>query len=308
MIEQSEVDELASLLDGLKVDAAAYFAKAERTAEGLQRSYLTNDYWWALDEQTRGEANRLRQRLMSLMGQVAKRVGNTPLTSAADQRDVMIATKVMRAAIMLCDFEWSDIEVLHNEDVVLGVKPASQFEETPLAPHEASMQFSGYAGRVDRILELVAASSDLSPGGNTEQSDTARYRPGTAFIMMWMSPDHPELTDTADSVKEVFSRFDIRGIRADDIEHEGLITERILNEIKTAEFCFADLSGERPNVYYEIGYAHALRRRVILYRKKGTGMHFDLAGYNCPEYENLRDLKDKLTQRLRALTNKEPRT
>jgi len=101
--------------------------------------------------------------------------------------------------------------------------------------------------------------------------------------------------------------LDVRALRGDDIEHEDLITSRILSEIKTSEFCFADLSGSRPNVYYEVGYAHALPRRVILFRKEGTGLHFDLAGYNCPEYESLRDLKEKLTHRLRALTNKEPK-
>jgi hypothetical protein len=283
MADELEIKDLQDLLGGLKVDTDAYFAKAVAATEGVERSYTTNDYWWALSDELRAEANRLRQRLMSVMGQIAKRAGNTPLTSTADQHDIMIATKVMRAALMLCDFQWSDIEVLHNEDIILGIKPASQFDEMPLAPNEASMRFSGYAYRVERIMELVAASGSLSQSGIPEQSDTARYRPGTAFIMMWMNADHPELTDVADAVKEVFSSFDIRAIRADDIEHEGLITRRILNEIKTSEFCFADLSGERPNVYYEVGYAHALSRRVFLYRRKGTGMHFDLAGYNCPE-------------------------
>ena len=126
--------------------------------------------------------------------------------------------------------------------------------------------------------------------------------------MMWMDDKlQPELTDVSDTVKAVFAQFDISAARADDFEHEGLITQRILDEIKTVEFCFADLSGGRPNVYYEVGYAHALGRRVILYRKSGTGLHFDLAGYNCPEYENLRDLKTQLTHRLRVVTSKEPK-
>ncbi len=126
--------------------------------------------------------------------------------------------------------------------------------------------------------------------------------------MMSMDRSRSELIDVSEAVKQVFEEFDVVAVRADDIEHEDLITTRILSEIETSEFLFADLTYERPNVYYEVGYAHALNRRVILYRKKGTGLHFDLAGYNCPEYENLRDLRDKLCRRLVYLTNREPRT
>lgn len=121
---------------------------------------------------------------------------------------------------------------------------------------------------------------------------------------MWMDPSKPELDDVRDAVVETFRAFGIAAVRADDIEHEGVVTQRVLAEIRTSEFLFADLSGSRPNVYYEVGYAHALGKRVILFKKTGTGMHFDLAGYNCPEYESIRDLKAKLTKRLEVLTNK----
>jgi nucleoside 2-deoxyribosyltransferase len=124
--------------------------------------------------------------------------------------------------------------------------------------------------------------------------------------MMWMDPSRAELIDRADTIKQVFRQFNIGAVRADDIEHESQITDRVLNEIRTSEFLFADLSGARPNVYYEVGYAHALGRRVILYRETGTGLHFDLAGYNCPEYASLRELREKLTKRLESITNRSP--
>ena len=88
----------------------------------------------------------------------------------------------------------------------------------------------------------------------------------------------------------------------------GAITDRILEEIETNEFLIADLTGERPNVYYEIGHAHARNKRVMLYRKKDTRLHFDVAHRNCPEYANITELKKLLRRRLDSVTNKPKKT
>ncbi len=188
----------------------------------------------------------------------------------------------------------------HDEDVVLGVDPPSH-EEVPF--EEAATAPKRFYEAATEILDLIDLLSPTDTA-HSPSSDTSSYRPNTAFIMMAIDNNKPELEDVKNGIKDVFNEFGIQAITADEIEHDGAITDRILDEIEASEFLIADLTHERPNVYYEIGHAHARSKRVILFRKKGTTLHFDVAHRNCPEYENTTELKAQLRKRLVAITNK----
>ena len=192
------------------------------------------------------------------------------------------------------------VYIHHDEDVVLGVDPPSH-EEVPF--EDAATAPKRFYKAATEILDLI----DLLAPTDTDQSassDTSSYRPNTAFIMMAIDTSKPELEDVKNGIKDVFKELGIQAITADEIEHDGAITDRILDEIEASEFLIADLTHERPNVYYEIGHAHARSKRVILFRKKGTTLHFDVVHRNCPEYENTTELKERLRKRLEAITNK----
>lgn len=308
--------ELREILRTVSKDAEKYFEEAALVATKGGDSDLpfgsifisSNHYWDQLPDELQDKARHLISRILPPCAQLAELARTSPLTGSEDVQDVKLATKAIRAALQLRKFHYSRAEVLHDEGSILGVRPAEQSEKSGLSPNQAHIEFDDQLSTIGAVLKLVEASPTQNlEVTNIPQHEGHKYIASTAFIMMWMDPKNPELADVVDTVKDVFKNFGIRATRADDIEHEGQITERILNEIKTSEFLFADLTGMRPNVYYETGYAHALGKRVILFRKSGTNIHFDLAGYNCPEYENLRDLREKLTRRLVNITNKEPR-
>lgn len=104
-------------------------------------------------------------------------------------------------------------------------------------------------------------------------------------------------------IKPVIKEFNMEAIRVDKIEDSGKITDQIIDYISSSKYVIADLSGERPNTYYEAGFAHALGKETILTIKRGENIHFDLSGHRFIQWETELELRNKLRERFNSLIN-----
>ena len=83
--------------------------------------------------------------------------------------------------------------------------------------------------------------------------------------------------------------------------NEG-ITDRILSEIRLAEFVVADFTGQRGGVYFEAGFARGLGREVIWSCREDERslVHFDVKHLGLVLWETPTDLRTKLAESIRA--------
>ena len=102
-------------------------------------------------------------------------------------------------------------------------------------------------------------------------------------------------------IKPVVRQFQFDIQRVDEISHTGTITEEILEAVRKSRFVVADLTDERPNCYYEVGYAHALGKPVNIMAKRGTKRHFDISTYKWSFWDDYSDLKPTFEKGLLAV-------
>jgi hypothetical protein len=65
----------------------------------------------------------------------------------------------------------------------------------------------------------------------------------------------------------------------------------------------ADVSDVSLNVFYEIGFAQALAKPVIVTAKKGTVLPFDIADVPVVFWDDQEALKDKLRRRIKHVAS-----
>lgn len=92
--------------------------------------------------------------------------------------------------------------------------------------------------------------------------------------------------------------------RADELTGPDIM-EDVWKEINIANIIIADITNRNPNVFYELGIAHTLGKKIILLTQNTKDIPFDLNRYRFICYENkissYRNLETKLKDMIREI-------
>ena len=101
------------------------------------------------------------------------------------------------------------------------------------------------------------------------------------------------------------SDFEIQ--RSDLISSTNKITDEIIGGLTNSELVIVDLSTHNPNVFYELGYRHALERPTITMINKDENIPFDVSTYRTIYYSELYadvvNAKDQLKETIKTFTD-----
>ncbi len=118
------------------------------------------------------------------------------------------------------------------------------------------------------------------------------------FVLMPFKPDFDDVYKLG--IKSACETDTAYCERVDEQKFEGSMLDRIYSQIRRADCIIADMSTQNPNVFYEVGYAHALGKKVILITQDGSDIPFDMKHYQHIIYNrgNISHLHDEIRSRI----------
>ena len=120
--------------------------------------------------------------------------------------------------------------------------------------------------------------------------------PDLVFVIIPFRDQFFEIYD--DHLEPVVNELGLKCKKADDIFTSRNIVEDIWTNIAKSRLIIADLSNRNPNVFYEIGIAHAIGKDVVLITDKDDDVPFDVSHIRFFKYKftprGMKDFEDKL--------------
>ena len=144
-----------------------------------------------------------------------------------------------------------------------------------------SLEKAGLLDKKEGNTRVLDVSSEVEPAG--EQSQRLRKLGASVeiktgeicFVMQPFAAPHGDYFEKI--FRPAINKTGLKPVRADaDIFANGKIIDQIWRGISTAKVLVAQLTTRNPNVLYELGLAHALKKPVVLVSSSQLDVPFDL--------------------------------
>jgi hypothetical protein len=126
--------------------------------------------------------------------------------------------------------------------------------------------------------------------------DVETERPKLFVVIQFTEPFNDLYTDV---IRPLAQELGFEVIRADETYGPGIIIADIERHIIEAKAVIADITPKNPNVYWEVGCAHALKKPTILFAERSTQLPFDVSPFRTIFYDNTIAGKSKIEEGLR---------
>lgn len=136
----------------------------------------------------------------------------------------------------------------------------------------------------------------------TSDSQEAEITKNICFVLMPFDKKFDSIYNSA--IKTTVEGAGFSCTKADEIFGTKPIIDDIMEYIQNARVLIADLTGKNPNVFYELGIAHAKSKDVILITQNMEDIPFDVRHLRCIDYEDSIAGSDTLKEKLRSTLKK----
>ena len=148
------------------------------------------------------------------------------------------------------------------------------------------------AGEVAKLLGLEKTTI-----GSVQESSSSKVVDVDSNLVFVIISYNEDMEPIYEGIKAAGETFGLNVQRVKDVPGDYRITNKIIDMITSARFVVADLTYERPNVYFELGFARGSAKTVVTIARQGTAIHFDVKDWTYISYTDSRTLERDLKKR-----------
>jgi hypothetical protein len=142
---------------------------------------------------------------------------------------------------------------------------------------------ASFRAKRPEAFEDISAETFAAASRSEDASPILSSYSNLCFVIM---PYLPEFNLVySDFIKPIAERSGLTVLRADEMATTGSTIEKVRTAIMQSRLCIADLSGQNPNVIYELSLAQHLNKPIILVAKDKSDHFFDLISSRLVLYD-----------------------